>query len=94
MPQHKMCPACGSDGSPVLSQEYRFQVCCKNTQCRVRGPSQRVIAEAWVAWDDPGWRTPSKDLEKLQDKLELASLKRDEWRDRYEELLASRTLKS
>jgi hypothetical protein len=117
MPEHKLCPACKSGGIPVVNEKYGFQVRCENPKCLLRGPSRSIIVEAWKAWDDPSWRTPSwgdqvhdlranldlangeldwarQDLRKLEDKLELALLERDEWRDRYEELLASHTLKS
>ena len=112
MLEHKKCPMCKSDGTPVVNEEYKFQVCCENSRCLLRGPSRPIIVEAWEAWDDPSWRTPSwggevydlraaldlangdldqakKDLERLQDELELTRLEKDEWRDRCEELLSS-----
>jgi len=112
MSEHKMCPACGSEGRPIVNEGYGFQILCRNPKCLVRGPSRPVMAKAWKAWDDPCWRTPSwgeevhdlkvnldlangmldwarKDLEHCCDKLELARLERDEWRDRYEDLVTS-----
>ncbi len=38
------------------------------------------LANGELAW-------ATEDLEKLEDELELARLQRDEWRDRYEELV-------
>lgn len=75
MPEHKKCPACGSKGEPVVTQQYGFQVCCRNTLCLLRGPSRPVIAEAWRAWDDPSWRTPTwgDRVNELKEALSLAN---------------------